>query len=354
MISVVIPNWNGKKLLPICLNSLKNQTCKDFEIIVVDNGSTDGSVDFIKKNYPDARIISLGENRGFSAAANAGISESRGELIVLFNNDAEADPSLMEVLFDKSRRYPDAAFFACKILLYHYRDVLDSAGVLFYSDGRFIPRGCMEKDEGKFDTEERIFGGHGAAVMYRKNIFNEIGLFDEDFFAYYEDSELNMRINLAGHYGMYIPSARVYHVGSGTGLKINKNNAPGNISFEKPTEYGKKVSDFIAYYIVRNRWMLMAKSFPTDLILKNLSVMALLELSQLIVWVVVKRRPGIYFIGFVDFIRKLPLMLKKRKMVMETRKISGTDLLARSRRVYFIKRLLSLNIRVIIKNLLRI
>lgn len=343
MISVVIPNWNGKKFLPLCLDSLRSQVYRDFEVILADNGSTDGSCGLVSEKYPEVNLIALPENRGFSAAVNEGIKASRGDLIALFNNDAEAHPDWLRILSEKSGEYPDADFFACKVLLYHHRDILDSAGVKFCSDGRFILRGNLEPDGEEYSREERVFGGHGACVLYRKSLMEDVGGFDEDFFSYLEEADMNIRINLRGHYGMYIPDAVVYHVGSGTNLKTQFGKdgvrVAGEMSFDKPTQYGKKVSDFIAYHTLRNRWFLMVKDFSGDFILRSLPSVILLELSQFMRWVIVEKRWKIYYKAFMDFLKKFSLMIGKRKEIMKSRRITTKELLDRAEKTGFFERL---------------
>lgn len=345
MISVLIPNWNGKKYLSLCLDSLEKQTFRDFETILVDNGSEDGSVEYVRENYPDVNVIEMGENKGFSAAVNAGVAAAKGELIFLFNNDAEADPGLLETFVVWAAKHPDAGFFATKVLLYYDREVLDSAGVEFFSDGRFILRGHFEKDREEFDKACNVFGGHGASVLYRTKVIRETGPFDEDFFGYMEEADINMRMNLLGYYGVYIPDALVYHVGSGTCSKMSierKFETDDKKNEGKRTDYGKPISDFIAYHTIRNRWFLMVKSFPSDLIIRNLFSMILLEISQFIRWVVIDKRSKIYFKAFHDFRKGFGLMLKKRREIMKNRKIDSYVFLRRINRVSFFERLFGL------------
>jgi GT2 family glycosyltransferase len=347
MISVIIPNWNGANFLPLCLDSLKNQTERDFEILVVDNCSQDNSRELISKSYPEVRLLALPENSGFPGAVNAGIKEARGDLILLLNNDAEAHPSLLKILKKKAGDYPDAVFFACKVLLYHARDIIDAAGVNFFSDGRITLRGHLEHDSPEYGREAPTFGVHGAAGLYRSFLFQDVGLFDEDFFAYVEEHDLNMRINLRGYDGLFIPEAIVFHVGSGTTLRVaydGSSVAPGKeeMSFKKPTDYGSRVSDFIAYHAIRNRWFLMLKNFPAGFIIRSFPTMALLELSQFIRWAIIERRFGMYLRCLWDFLKRSPALYGKRREIMKTRKLSVEELLKRAQKVTFMERLADL------------
>ncbi|MCE1245517.1 MAG: glycosyltransferase family 2 protein [Firmicutes bacterium] len=346
-ISVVIPNWNGKKLLHICLDSLKKQTFGNFETILVDNGSTDGSVEYVTENYPDVKIVRHSTNLGFAAGVNAGIRVAEGSIIVIFNNDAEASPEWLEVIDRKVSEHPEAGFFACRVVLYHKRDTLDSAGVQFFSDGRFILRGHFHPDDHEYRVEKEIFGIHGTAGIYRKEALDETGLFDEDFHSYMEESDLNIRLNLMGYRCLYIPEAVIYHIGSVTGMQASRDGTKFDKQKEEPVanqgDYGKKISDFIAFHTLRNRWFLIVKSFPPGLIIKNLPAMILLEVSQFIKWNLKERRPGVYFGAMMDFLKKLPKMLKKRSGIMKSRKITDDQLLALSEKTDFGTRLRELS-----------
>jgi hypothetical protein len=228
------------------------------------------------------------------------------------------------------------------VVLFHKRDTLDSAGVQFFSDGRFILRGHFQPDSDEYRIEKEIFGVHGTAGVYRKKALDETGLFDEDFHSYMEESDLNLRLNLMGHRCLYIPDAVIYHIGSVTGLQASKDGSCFEKStgdpLEKQGDYGKKVSDFIAFHTIRNRWFLICKTFPPGLILKNLPSMLLLELSQFIRWNIKERRPGVYFDALFDFIKKLPKMLGKRSKIMKSRKISDDQLLSIAEKTSFAER----------------
>ncbi len=217
MISVIIPNWNGMRFLPTCLSALRQQTYRDFEIIVVDNGSTDGSQEFIAREYPEVRVLALGANRGFAPAVNEGIRAARGDIVVPLNNDTEADPHWLEEIAQTLERHPRAGMVACKLRLFDKRDHLHSAGDFYRVDGIPGNRGVWEKDSGQYDDARGIFGGCGAAVAYRQTMLGEIGLFDEALGSYCEDVDLNWRARLAGYAVAYAPRAIVYHRVSATG-----------------------------------------------------------------------------------------------------------------------------------------
>jgi GT2 family glycosyltransferase len=247
MIAVIIPNLNGKKFLKTCLDSLLNQVLKDFEIIIVDNGSVDGSVSFIEENYPEARVIPLEENRGFSVAVNVGIRHSKGEYIALLNNDTEVDPNWLSELKKSLDKHPEVGFCASKLLFWDRRDVINSAGDSVSVSGYASNIGFNHKDGEGFNLERKVFGACAAAAIYRKEMFEHIGLFDEDYFAYYEDVDLGLRAQLNGYQCLYVPTAVVYHRASGT------------------TNRG---SDFVIFHTERNVLYNIVKDIPLSMMIR--------------------------------------------------------------------------------------
>lgn len=221
MFSVVIPNWNGLRLqlLPTCLNALRQQTFRNFETIVVDDCSTDGSREFIAKEFSEVRVIAQETNRGFAPAVNAGIRATRGDVVVLLNNDTEADPHWLEEIARALAANPNAGMIACKLKLFDKRDHIHSAGDFYRVDGIPGNRGVWEQDLGQYDDAHApgVFGGCGGAVAYRKTMLGEIGAFDEALGSYCEDVDLNWRARLASYQIVYAPRAIVYHMVSATG-----------------------------------------------------------------------------------------------------------------------------------------
>ncbi|MBN1955192.1 MAG: glycosyltransferase family 2 protein [Anaerolineae bacterium] len=215
--SVVIPNWNGAQHLPDCLESLRRQTWRDFELVVVDNGSVDNSLQLLARDYPEAQILALGENRGFAGACNAGIAAARGQFIVLLNNDTAADPRWLEEVLAGFGRHPEAGLAASKMLLFDRRDVFHTAGDFYRLDGRPGNRGVWQRDQGQYDVEEYVFSACGGSAAYRREMFEQVGLLDEDFFFSCEDVDLAWRAQLAGWRCVYLPRAVVYHKLGATG-----------------------------------------------------------------------------------------------------------------------------------------
>lgn len=219
-VSVIIPNWNGREHLAVCLRALRRQTFTDFEVILVDNGSTDGSQDYVCEHFPEVRLVELGENRGFTGACIAGYGAAKGEYIILLNNDTEADPGWLAALVDAFDRYPNAGSLASKMLLFDRRDHFHTAGDYYRVDGRPGNRGVWQADRGQYDREEQVFSACGGAAAYRRPVLEETGFLDADFFFSCEDVDLGWRIHLAGKEVWYIPSAVVYHKLKATGGSV--------------------------------------------------------------------------------------------------------------------------------------
>ena len=241
-VSVIIPNWNGAHHLAHCLESLRTQTCDEFQTIVADNGSTDGSLELLAQDYPEVQVLALGENHGFAGACNAGIGAATGRIIALLNNDTEADPRWLSEVIAAFEHHPEAGIIASKMLLFDQRDTFHTAGDFYRVDGIPGNRGVWQKDQGQYDCEEAVFGACGGSAAYRKTMLDQIGLLDEDFFYSCEDVDLAWRAQLAGWQCIYAPRAIVYHKLSATG--------------------GGATASF---YDGRNFIYLLIKDYPTDL-----------------------------------------------------------------------------------------
>ena len=214
-VSVIIPNFNGKKYLKDCLDALLVQDFPSFEIVVVDNGSKDGSVTYLKKNYPQVRIIALKENTGFCGAVNAGIHTSNAEYILLLNNDTIVQEGFIKALVQAIKKSPDIFSCQAKMLQMHDKGKIDDAGNYYCALGWAFADG-KGKPEENYNKRKKIFASCAGAAIYRKSILIEIGCFDEVHFAYLEDLDIGYRARLYGYENWFCPKARVYHVGSGT------------------------------------------------------------------------------------------------------------------------------------------
>jgi GT2 family glycosyltransferase len=216
-VSIIIPNWNGVEHLPTCLESLRRQSFEGFEVIVADNGSTDGSLALLGVDYPEVQVLALGENRGFTGACNAGMRAARGALIALLNNDTEVDQRWVAEVVAAFERHPEAGIVASKMLLFDRRDTFHTAGDFYRVDGLAGNRGVWQRDEGQYDEEEYVFGACGGSATYRRTMLERVGVLDEDFFFSCEDVDLAWRAQLAGWRCVYTPGAVVYHKLSATG-----------------------------------------------------------------------------------------------------------------------------------------
>lgn len=212
-VTIVIPNYNGREYLQECLDSLRLQSYKDFKVIVVDNGSTDGSQKEICETYPEVELIENEENYGFSVAVNQGIQAADTEFVILLNNDAMCEYDFVESLVKGIQK--SSKIFSCgaRMIQYHDREKLDNTGDFYTIFGWAYQRGLDESVK-KYKRAGRIFSACAGAAIYRRAVFDEIGLFDPNHFAYLEDVDIGFRANIYGYRNYYIPKAIVYHIGS--------------------------------------------------------------------------------------------------------------------------------------------
>jgi GT2 family glycosyltransferase len=301
-VSVVIPNFNGWRFLPTCLDSLRRQTRQDLEVIVVDNGSTDGSVELLGQHYPEARTIVLRDNKSFfSGAVNAGIRAARGEVVFLLNNDTEVSENCLEALLAGLAAHPECGSAAAKLRLFDRREVLNAAGDFYGADGVPGNRGVWEKDAGQYDDQPLVFSPSGGAGAYRKSLFAQVGYFDEDFVGYCEDVDLGWRAQLAGLKCLYVPAAVVYHRLSATG--------------------GGPIASF---YTGRNTISVVVKNMPGELLRKHagsiLAAQLRVSADALRAWRGVAARARLR--GQMAGLLAMPRMLGKRKAIQAGRTVS--------------------------------
>ena len=204
-------------MLPACLDALQRQTARAFEIVVVDNGSRDGSLDLLDRRYPEARVIALPRNLGYAGGCNVGLQAAQGDVLCILNNDTEVEPDWLEEMLAALARHPDAGMAMPKVKLFDDRSRLHTTGDYVCTNGIPDSRGVWQPDEGQFDREEYIFGAAGVAPAYRREMLDEIGLFDADFGSYCEDVDLSWRAQLVGYRCIYAPQAVLYHKVSATG-----------------------------------------------------------------------------------------------------------------------------------------
>lgn len=297
-VSVIIVNYNGGGYIGKCLDSLLRQSFKDFTISVVDNGSSDGSVEYIRQKYPKVCLICLGKNLGFSAANNTAIRLSAGEYIALLNADAIPDPSWMKKLVESMDSFPAAGFAASKMLYSDRPKVIDRAGDGYTRAGAGLLRGRGE-DASNYCRQGWIFGACAGAAIYRKSMLEDIGLFDEDFFLLYEDLDLSFRAQLHGYRCLYVPEAMVYHMASAT------------IGYDSPVS---------VYYGHRNLEWTYLQNMPKSLIPKTIHRHLCYDLAAFFYFLARGKRK-IFFRAKIDAIKGLRSAMKKRKEVQKKKRV---------------------------------
>ena len=221
--TVIIPNYNGKEYLRQCLLSLSECKPLDFHIIVVDNGSTDGSVELLKKEFPHIEAVFLSENTGFAPAVNRGLEKTKTKYGLLLNNDTTVEPDFVQKMEEAMDLHTDAFSVSAKMVMMQDKTLLDGAGDLYCALGWAFALGKGKKREEYYTKPARIFSSCGGAVIYRMKLFDEVGMFDENHFAYLEDVDVGYRARICGYNNWYEPKAVVYHAGSGfSGSRYNE------------------------------------------------------------------------------------------------------------------------------------
>ncbi len=254
LVSIVIPNWNGSSLLSSCLQSIRSQSFSSVEVIVVDNGSTDGSVELVRSHFAYVKTIPVEVNRGFAFAVNAGIRESNGEFIALVNNDVELDSGWVAAMVDAMRRHADAGSVACKMLRQDSRSTIDAVGDGLTRGGSPLTLGSGEEDRGQFDREGAAFGACAGAALYRTSMLDRIGHFDESFVSYYEDADLSFRAQLAGFQCVYTPRAVCYHKRGATAKNL-RNDYP--VRMQERNLTGFQIKNFPAGVLMRRLFSIL-------------------------------------------------------------------------------------------------
>jgi GT2 family glycosyltransferase len=304
-IFTVIPNWNGAEYLKDCIDSLLKQSVK-CEVVVVDNGSTDKS-DEVLSSYGD-KIIALKQdkNLGFAGGVNVGIRyalKHNADYIALFNNDAVADREWAKQLLNTIEPDKSIGITTCNLMQID-KIHIDSTGDFYCRSGIPFPRGRNEVQKGQYDKHTEVFGASGGASLYRAEVFKDIGLFDEKFFAYFEDVDLSFRARLRGWRIVYSPKALVYHHVSATSSKLGY---------------------FAIFQSAKNFWLVMVKNLPAKLILKY-SPFIIYRYFRMMAGRLVRGGMLTYIKGSLAFIKLLPYALKERKKIQKSRKITVTEL----------------------------
>lgn len=308
-ISVIVVNWNGKHFLEECLSALRRQTFRDFETILVDNGSQDGSVEYIRAQFPEVRLVALPDNLGFTGGNIAGYELAGGELIVLLNNDTEAHSGWLEEIHKGSVAYPEAGSFASKMMYFGERKRIENCGFEVGIGGTTMDLGRDELDGPGWACSRRVFGACGGAVAYRRRMLENIGFLDPDFFMIYEDVDLSFRAQLRGYECVYIPGAVVYHRYRAT-IKT------------RPA--------LQVFYSQRNIEFVYLKNMPMGLILRSVPQRLLYEMGAAI-YFFKSGSGGAFFRAKVDVLRRLPFLFGKRREIQRGRTVTNSQFRAMMR-----------------------
>lgn len=289
--SVIVLNYNGKHFLETCLTSLQKQTYPNLEVILVDNASTDGSIEYVKEHFATIEVIENKKNQGFAKGNNIGVEVAKGEYVLTLNNDTRADPSWVEELVKTAESDFSIGMCASKMLFMDRSDTINSAGINISRSGACWDRGLYAPSSSYTEPDE-VFGPCAGAALYRRKMLDEVGLFDEDFFIYMEDVDLAFRGRLAGWRCVYVPSAIVYHHHGG---------------------FGGIDSDFTIYYGNRNIVWNAFKNFPTGILITSLPWIVGRNLV-VIPYYTVRGHGKVIIKSKIDAVKGLPKILKKRKV----------------------------------------
>jgi GT2 family glycosyltransferase len=304
-LTAAIATYNGRALLPGVLDSLARQTVAEHvHVVVVDDCSTDGTVEWLREEWPAVEVVAHERNLGVTRSLNDCLAAARGEFVVLLNNDVELEPDCLERLVAELEEHSRAAVSCPKLLDFRRREYLDGAGDIYTWSGLAGRRGHGELDRGQYDRAEEVLGACAAVAVYRRSVLEQIGDFDEAFFSYYEDIDWALRARLAGYSCRYVPSAVAYHMGGGT--------------------LGDALSDFARYHLRRNGVWLIVKDLPAGALARHGH-----ELLHGQLWslrrAIAEGRGRLWMRAWRDALRGLPGMLRKRRSVQRLRRGSLSE-----------------------------
>lgn len=304
-VSAIVLNYNGEHLLRIILPSLTRQTRPAEQIVVVDNGSTDGSTAYLARLWPEIEVVAIPTNVGVAAALNRGVEAASGSHIALLNNDLELTETWLQEMVAGLKRHPDAGSVACKLRSYADRQRLDGAGDKVTRAMVAVRRGSGELDLGQYDTEEEILTPTAGAALYRARALARVGPFDESFYAYFEDVDWGLRAQLFGFTSWYLPRAVGYHMGGAT------------TGGDRNPRYWKLHQ--------RNRIGLMVKDLPLQVLIGNLGPI-LREQAGGLVHSAKHRLLRMHLQAFASALRCLPGWIRARWQIQRSRQVSATHL----------------------------
>jgi len=321
--------WNSLTYLPYCLNSIFDQEYKDFYLLIIDNGSTDGSIDFIQKNYPQVKVLRNTHNLGYSRAHNQGILLTKSEYILILNHDTILTNNFLKLLVEKMDSNANIGSIGGKILKFHfkpgelreieYTDIIDSTGLIAFKNRRFKNRGENEIDRGQYDKEEEVFGISGAIALFRRDSLEDIKYedeyFDQDFFMYKEDNDLAWRLKLRNWKSLYVPKAIAYHHREAAG-EIDQDT----IAIIKSR---RSKSKFINFHSYRNHLLTIIKNELSSNLFWWFPLIFYYEFKKLIYIILFERSTAR---AIVSLFRKLPNILKKRQFILNNLKVDRGEI----------------------------
>jgi GT2 family glycosyltransferase len=301
---VIVPNWNGWPHLERCLSALLAQTYAEFETVVVDNGSTDGSVMLVEQRFPQVRLIANAKNLGFAQANNQAIQITNTPYLATLNNDTHPEPTWLETMVNVMDATAALGMVAPKVLYMAPPHSIDSAGIEIDRAGFAWNRYNGQPG----DIEERepyeVFGPSAAAALYRRDMLDDVGLFDESFFAYYEDVDLAWRARLMGWRCLYVPMAQVYHVHSAT---------------------SHQDSDFKQYFLARNKLWTTLKNYPDPALWLALPTILFYDLVADMHRLILNHTVS-SIRGRLAALRRLPAVLHQRRVIQRQRRVALSSL----------------------------
>jgi len=307
-VSIVITNYNGEEHLEECLNSLKDIEYSNYEVILLDNASQDDSIELAKNLYPEIRIISLKKNYGFAEGTNKGAEGAKGEFLLFLNNDTRVDKKWLIELVNAAKTYGENNIYSSKVLFYDPPHDINTIGGVITPMGNGLDINFLKPDLDKYNKVRYIGSPSGCSMLLKKSIFEEMGGFDKDYFAYLEDVDFGWRCWLNGHKTYYIPTSIVYHKYGATG--------------------GKRESPFRIYNTQKNRLSNIFKNFTIKNIIKGLIISLGFDIIRIFSFLSSRNFELVkaVFKGDYYFIKNFPKILEKRKQIQKNRKISDSKM----------------------------
>jgi GT2 family glycosyltransferase len=305
-VTVAILNYDGRQMLEVVVPSvLAARGAEQARVLVLDNGSSDDSVAYMRSTWPTVEVLEIPSNIGVAAALNRAAEAARSEFVLLLNNDVELEPDCIEALLSALLRDAHVAVAQAKLLDFTRRELLDGTGDTYSWAGIAHRRGQGEFDSGQYDEAQDVFGACGAAAMYRRSALQEVGGFDEQFFAICEDVDWSFRARLAGYGCRYVPGAVVYHIGSAS--------------------LGPRVSEFTLYHNWRNQIWVITKNYPAAALLLHLPDLLMGVAASL--YVAIRHRClGVLLRAWRDALRGLPGAREKRRVIQRDRRAGLAEL----------------------------